>query len=155
MGAVFELSCARCGYKSIWEMWIAHSYRKKHNTLSEIKNGVWGADIKRIMQEENKHISYEENMFVCNECKQIDVRPSLAYRTCKKMLKVAELRSVELIKEEIRTHKREDYSEWVKYHHICDECGGEMREIHNPAEEGPIMCPECNGELTAEWTGIS
>lgn len=113
MGAIFELSCARCGYKSIWEMWIAHSYREKHNTLAEIENGVWGADLQRVIQEKKNHINFDVNMFVCNECKQIDVRPSLAYRICNKKLKVVKLESVELIIEEIRRHNREDYSEWT------------------------------------------
>ncbi len=155
MGAVFELSCARCGYESIWEMWIAHSYREKHNTFSEIENGVWGANLQRVMQDEKNEINMEVYMYVCDKCKRIEICPSLAYRICNKKLKATKFESPKLILEERRRHKREDYSEWVKYHHICDECGEEMREIHNPAEEGPIMCPGCGRELTAEWTGIS
>ena len=54
---------------------------------------------------------------------------------------------------EVRRHKREDYWEWVKYYHICNECGAEMKAIYNPIEE-PIGCPKCNGELTAGLTGF-
>lgn len=90
-------------------------------------------------------------MYVCDKCKQIEVCPSLAHRTCNKKLKVTKGDKPELILEKI---KREDYYEWVKYHHICNECGTEMKEIHNPVEEDSIMCSRCGAELTAEWTGI-
>lgn len=114
-----------------------------------------GAELQRVIQDEKNEINMDVYMYVCDKCKRIEVCPSLAYRTCNKKLKATKFESPKLILEEIRRHKREDDSEWVKYHHICNECGGEMKEIHNPVVEGPIMCLKCNGELTAEWTGIS
>ena len=65
-------------------------------------------------------------MYDCDKCKQIEVCPSLEHRTCNKKLKVTKGEKTELILEKI---KREDYYEWVKYHHICNECGTEMKEM--------------------------
>lgn len=155
MGGVFNLKCSKCDYESWWEMWIAHGYRKKHNTVEEIKDGLWGNELQEVIKNHHNHINIEENMFVCDTCRAIDVRPSLAYKICKKKLSCAGLADADAIIAEMKRHKREDFYKEVKSPHLCKECGTQMREIFNPEKEGPIFCPECGEVLIAKFSGVS
>lgn len=156
MGAVFTLRCPKCRYKSIWEMWVAHAYRRKHNTFEEIDNGIWGKELQELSKKEDCFINIDEVMFVCDACRAIDVRPSLAYR-----MRVRKLNYLELpidgkeAEQVLKTHMKQDYTDWVRYKHVCDKCNVQMREVYNPEEEGPIHCPKCGEKLAAKFSGVS
>uniref|UniRef100_UPI0040567B5B hypothetical protein n=1 Tax=Acetatifactor sp. TaxID=1872090 RepID=UPI0040567B5B len=156
MGGVFELKCPRCRYKSVWELWIAHGYRKEHDTTEEIKNGLWGMELQKLIENEEVIINQDEVMFACDVCRAIDVRPSLAYKTQLRKINYREvIDDANAFQEAIKKHMKDDYTNWVKYHHICKNCDIQMREIFNPVEEGPILCPRCEEVLIAKFSGVS
>ena len=155
MGAVFELKCPKCKYRSIWEMWIAHGYRNKHDTYQEIKDGIWGEELQSIDLAEGNRINIEEIMLICEECGNIKVLPSLAYKIPVAEWHFPQNLPVDEAKSEMDRHNREDYTEWKKYPHRCEKCNNLMKQITNPQEEEPIHCPKCRTDLIAKWTGIS
>lgn len=156
MGGVFILKCSRCKYKSIWEMWVAHRYREEHDTAKEISNGLWGRELQTLSRNREVRIKKEEVMFVCDSCREIDVRPSLSYKVRIRKTDYQQcLDNANIFRETMKRHMKEDYTEWIQYKHLCGNCNVQMREIYNPKEEGPILCPECGEVLRVSFLGVS
>lgn len=154
-GAIFTLKCPKCKYKSEWELWYAHGYRKEHDTMDEISKGLWGKKLQSFSQNNEVIIDTDEVMFVCDACRMIDVRPSLAYKKqFRKMNSHKFQEDANHFGEMLKKHMKKDYTDWVRYQHLCKKCNTQMRKIINPEGEGPILCSECGEILIVSFSNI-
>ena len=151
MGTGLILHCTGCGEEQFIETGIGFFYPQYYEeVLGDIKKGVYGAEIRKVIEEnKNAYVNAENCIYYCKACNHYEVQPCL---------------DVFILDEKdgagfAMPYEFEDKEPIYRYPHTCA-CGSPLERISTDAlaglaQKGKIKCPNCKTPVTApeavEW----
>ena len=136
MGRGYCFDCTKCHYEYdvCAGMGMLFSYKYKQ-IANEIKNGVYGNDLKDIFfSRDDIVINIRKYLYTC-QCSNWSVEPSLSLYAPKNSDKPIETYVTEY---DLKT----DYYCIKHYPHICKKCGSEMHKTDSTYKT-TLPCPKC------------
>ena len=153
MGSGYTMRCPKCSYKFHAITGIGFMFPKGYEeTVRKAKHGDLGIGIQTFFLEHKDGAINAENVTLCcTKCGELAYGKDLTmYLPKRKMSEKKERarRSVTTLDNDIVyvswMDMEENYTEFAKYTHKCEKCGGDMRILDENEE---VLCPSCKVPL--------
>ena len=153
MGSGYTMRCPKCSYKFHAITGIGFMFPKAYEeTVRKAKNGELGKEIQTFFREhEDGAVNAENVTLCCTECGDLTYGKDLTMyvpKGKKSDKKEKGNKSGSAPDKDIAyvswMDLEENYTEFAKYPHKCEKCGGDMRILD---EDDDVLCPNCKVPL--------
>jgi rubrerythrin len=144
MGTGLIMQCPNCEEEQLFDAGIGYFFPQVYKEIvQDIKNGVYGAEIRKVLEEnDNAYVNAENLIYHCEACDFYDMHPCL------------DVYILESDREYAMPYDFEGREPIFKYPHICPECGAPLKQVSidefaKLAAHGKVKCPHCKTPMTS------
>ncbi|MBR6103026.1 MAG: hypothetical protein IKP95_11400 [Ruminococcus sp.] len=150
MNRSFTLRCFSCRHQYGFTLWVSSLYPQEYKTcIKDIRTGKYGTEWQELfLKERSFAVDARETLYLCHNCRDWDIQPSLAAYLPKSEGKPVFSEKgakpsgpVEFVSPE---QLREMYL-YKSYPHPCKRCGSRMKRA-NTEHLLFLTCPRCGAE---------